>query len=255
MNEQEIAERLIQFALAPTVSVAIAAMEPTDDPESFRSASGVLVRLGGVPYLITNSHVIEAYRGLAAQRKTQFFFPDNAVDLIERLHSESQELDLAMLLAYNLRIRIDRNRAAGVPDIRMLEPEQWPPAAPRAGDSVCFAGWPEVGRRIDIENMEAKFQPYAYVGATIQDVTACGFTIPFDPAGFRGVTGRETREQLQEQNLSGLSGGSVFRDMSAFGRAPELVGIIEKHAGTWGLLIATSSLHLRASGSIERYIP
>lgn len=254
MNEREIAERLIHFVLEPTVSVGIAEMTPTDDPESFRSASGVLLRLRGVPYLITNWHVLEAYRNLAAQRATQFFFAENAVDPIQRLHSESAELDLAVLLAYNLRIPVERNRLAGVPDVRVYEPEQWPPAAPEAGDSVFFAGWPEKGRSVDIENMEARFRPYAYVGATIQEVTDGGFTIPFDPTDLRGVTGLETKEQLQERDLSGLSGGPIFRDMSASGRAPELVGFIKEHATTWGLLLATSALHLRSDGQIERYL-
>lgn len=255
MNEQAIAERLIQFALVPTVSVSIAATTPTEDPNSYRSASGALIRLSGVPLLVTNWHVIEAYRGLAAQQETQFFFGDTAFDPIARLHSESEDLDLAVLLAYNLKVRAARNQPAGVPHIRVYEPTQWPPAPPRAGDSVFFAGWPEVGRSVDIENMEAAFRPHAYVGAMIQEVTEGGFTIPFDPSTFRGVTGRETEEQLRESDLSGLSGGPVFRDMSAFGRPPELVGFIKEHARTWGLMIATSALHIRADGQIQRYVP
>ena len=256
MTEQEIAESLIQFALEPTVSVGITAVPPTDDRASFRSASGVLLRLRGVPYLVTNSHVLDAYRGLAAQGETQFFFAENAVDPIERLHAESPELDLAVLLAYSLRVPVKRNRLAGVPDIRVYEPTQWPPAAPQAGDRVFFAGWPEVGRSDDIANMEARFRPYAYVGGMIQEVTAGGrFTMYFDPSVFRGVTGLETLEQLQESNLSGLSGGPVFRDMSSFGRAHELVGFIEKHGAMSKAMFATSALHLQEDGQIERYVP
>jgi hypothetical protein len=255
VNEQEIAEGLIHFALEPTVAVGIAATTPTDDPDSFRSASGTLIRLSGVPVLVTNWHVVEAYRKFAAQRETQFFFADTAIDPVERLHSESQELDLAVLLAYRLRIRADRNAPAGVPHIRVYEPTQWPPAPPQPGDSVFFAGWPEVGRSVDFANMEATFQPYAYVGATIQEATADKFTIQFDRARFWGVTGLETQEQLEERQLSGLSGGPIFRDMSASGRMHELVGFITEYGVNWDLLIATSALNIRPDGRIDRSRP
>jgi hypothetical protein len=246
MNEREIAERLIQFALASTVAIGVAAKTPTDDPHSFRSASAALIRLSGVPILITAWHVIEAYRVLAAQRDTQFFFADCAIDPIERLHCESQDVDLAVILAYDLRIRSDRNEAVGIPDVHVYEPAEWPPTPPRAGDSIFFAGWPEVGRSVDVPKLEATFQPYAYVGATISDVTKQSFTIPIDRTRIRGITGRETQQQLQEKDLSGLSGAPIFRDMSAVGRPHELVGFIKEFAPNWDVFIATSALHIQA---------
>jgi hypothetical protein len=250
MSERELAERLISFALEPTVAIGIAATTPTEDPDSYRSASGLLIILEGVPYLITDWHVLEKYRTLASFRETQFFFADTAIDPIERLHAESKELDLAVLLAYNLRIRTDRNRLSGVPHVRPYEPRVWPPSPPQPGESVFFAGWPEVGRKVDVANMEATFSPYAYVGASVSEVGSGNFTIQFDRSRFRGVSGFETQKQLQERDLEGLSGSPIFRYMPALSPEPELVGFVREYSKTWDLLIATSALCLLPDGRI-----
>lgn len=252
-EEREIASRLIEIALRPTLAIGIAATTPTDDPESFRSASGALIYLSGVPFIVTNWHVIEAYRTFSARRETQFFFADRAIDPISRLYAESEELDLAVVIAAKLRIRSDRGRLAGVPDVQPYLPARWPPTPPQAGDAVFFAGWPEVGRSVDVANREAAFQPYGYVGATIQDVMPDKFTIQFDRERFVGITGAETRNQLQERRLSGLSGSPIFRDTSnSGGLAPELIGFVKEYSESWDLIIATSALNLRADGRLER---
>lgn len=251
MDERATAERLIRFALEPTVSIGIAAVPPADDEQAFRSASAALVYLSGVPLLITNAHVLEAYRLLSAERTTQFFFADNAIDPIERLRAEDRDLDLALLLAYNL--RIDTRRDAGVPNIKPFIAQQWPPEPPRAGDSVFFAGWPEVGRTIDVPQREATFQPYAYVGASIADVGGSGFTIEFDRTKFRGVTGCETEQQINERDLSGLSGAPIFRDTTTNGGTPELIGFVKEHMQLYDVLVATSALHITANLRIERH--
>jgi hypothetical protein len=251
-DEREIATRLLEIALRPTVAIGIAATTPTDDPDSFRSASGALIYLGGIPFIVTNSHVIEAYRTFSAQRETQFFFADCAIDPIPRLYAESRELDLAVVIAAKLRVRSDRGRLAGVPDVQPYIPARWPPAPPQAGDAVFFAGWPEVGRSVDVAKREATFQPYGYVGATIQDVMPGKFTIQFDRERFVGISGTETPGQLQERKLSGLSGSPIFRDTSnSGGLAPELVGFVKEYSKNWDLIIATSALNLRADGRLE----
>ena len=253
MDEQTIAKALIHLALQPTVSIGIAAVPPSEDKNAFRSASGALVYISGVPLLITNWHVIEAYRTLSAQRSMQFFFADQAIDPIERLRDENQDLDLAILFAYNLRILSTREN--GVPNIKPFEPIEWPPQPPKRGDSVFFAGWPEVGRSVDVASREATFQPYAYVGAHIADVGNGGFTIEFDRARSRGVTGRETQQQINERDLTGLSGSPIFRDRSSEGLSPDLIGFVKEHMPVFDVLIATSALHIRPELRIERHMP
>lgn len=253
MEEVAIAARLIHLALQPTVSIGMAAVPPSDDKDSFRSASGALVYISGVPLLVTNWHVIDAYRTLSAQRKTEFFFADQAIDPIERLRDENRDLDLAILFAYNLRILATREN--DVPNIKPFEPAAWPPEPPSRGDSIFFAGWPEVGRSVDVAKREATFQPYAYVGAQIADVGSSLFTIEFNRKHFRGVTGRETQQQINERDLSGLSGAPIFRDRSGKGGGADLVGFVKEHTQDSDVLIATSALHIHPELRIERYVP
>lgn len=251
MNEREIAENLIQFALASSVAIGIAAKVPDVDDDAFRSASGALMRISGAPILVTNWHVVDAYRTLAEQRETQFYFSDVAFDPRARLWSEDKDLDLAVIAVHELKILRDRNRAVGIPDICVYEPAVWPPPPPQPGDSVFFAGWPEVGRSVDVAKMEATFQPYSFVGATIAALTDRGFTIEFDRTRLRGVRGDETQEQLQERRLSGLSGAPIYRDMSGVGKPHELVGFVERFSEAWDVLCATSSLHITKNLKLE----
>jgi hypothetical protein len=243
---------LIEIALGPTVAIGIAATTPVDDQDPFRSASGALIYFRGVPFLLTSWHVLETYRTFSRERQTQFYFADCAIDPVARLFMENDEVDLAVIDASNLHIRRDRARLLGVPDVQPHRPSQWPPPPPQAGDNVFFAGWPEVGRTIDIANMEATFQPYGYVGATVRDVTRHIFTVEFERDQFRGVTGLETRAQLEERQLSGLSGTPIFRDTSGTGGlVPELIGFVKEYSENWDLMIATSALNVRADGRVE----
>ena len=157
---------------------------------------------------------------------------------------------------WDLTIRTERNRHDGVPDIRVYEPAHWPPAPPQQGDSVFFAGWPEVAASVDVPNMGATFQPYGYAGATVTEMTDHGFTIEVDRAKFRGITGRETQQQLQERDLSELSGSPIFRDNSAGSGGYELVGFIKEYAPKWDIFFATSAVNIRADDlRVERYVP
>jgi hypothetical protein len=251
MNEDQLAAELLHFALESSVAIGIASKVPSEDPDSFRSATGALVQLYGRPLLVTNWHVIQRYRELSQMRETQFFFADRAIDPLPRLQSENQDLDLALIRADGLRLRADRNRNEGIPDLSVYEPQQWPPAPPQVGDSVFFSGWPEVARSVDVPTMEATFQPYGYLGATIADVTEMTFTVHFDRTSVRGVTGRETHEQIHENELSGLSGTPIFRDMSRQRKPHELVGFIKRFAKAWDTFLATSASHIREDLSLS----
>jgi hypothetical protein len=255
-DERQIATSLIEIGLSSCAHIIIAPRDPSDQQALFHSASGMLIDFDGRPCLITNKHVLDAYREESVKRATVFEFAGVSIDPLQRLYSEDATVDLVVLRLDGLRIDVARSSLSGVPKLQLYKPPKWPPNAPQPGDSVFFAGWPEVGRRIDAAEAEAAFQPYSWTGVKIQSVSDDQFTILFERERFQGVSGWETAEQLAERNLSGLSGTPVFRDTSVVGGlAADLVGFVKQYSPGMDYLVATSALNIRPDGIIQRYHP
>lgn len=253
-DERQIATSLIEIGLAPCPHIIIAPRDPGDQEAQFHSASGALIDFAGRPCLVTNKHVLDVYRAESAKRPTVFEFAGVGIDPLQRLYSEDAAVDIAVVRLDGLRIDVARSPLSGIPNLQLYRPPKWPPNAPQPGDSVFFAGWPEVGRKIDISEAEAAFQPYSWTGVKVQSVTDDQFTILFERERFQGVSGWETAEQLAERNLSGLSGTPIFRDTSVSGGlAADLIGFVKQYSPGMDYLVATSALNLRADGRIERY--
>lgn len=254
LNERLIASRLIDIGLASSLHILIAPAEPEAHRTEFYSASGALIDFGGRPCLVTNKHVVDFYRAQIALRPTVFEFAGARLDPLARLYSENDLVDLAVLRLDGL--RIDVHRDGGVPRLELFKRKKWPPQPPRAGDRVFFAGWPEVGRSVDVEEREVSFRPYSWIGMEIRNAGYDQFSILFERDKFQGVTGWETPDQLAERNLSGLSGSPIFRDPSTDGRlAADLIGFVKQYNPDLDYLVATSALNLRGDGKIERYFP
>jgi hypothetical protein len=168
--EREIQTQLTQIALSSCVHILIAPKPPIDADPVFFSASGALIDFGGRPCLVTNKHVLDAYRKRAAVRPTVFEFAEIGIDPEPRLYSEDESVDLAVIRLDGLNIRVDRGVLTDIPHVQLYKPHEWPTTEPRKGDQVFFAGWPEVGRVVDVEEREAAFTPYCFTGTEIHGV-------------------------------------------------------------------------------------
>jgi hypothetical protein len=254
--QREILTRLIELGLTSCVHILIAPKPPIEVDDVFRSASGALIDFGGRPCLVTNKHVVDAYRELSAVRPTVFELADIGIDPKVRLYSEDEGVDLAVIRLDGLRIRVDRGALTDVPKLQLYHRDEWPATGPQVGDQVFFAGWPEVGRNVDVEEREAVFTPYCFTGIEIHSVPDDQFTMRFERERFQGIMGWETAAQLAERNLSGLSGTPIFRDTSlSGGLVPDLIGFVKQYSCEYDYLIATSALNLQPDGRVKRHRP
>ena len=255
--DREIASSLCDIALAFSTQIIIGRTDvAATDPSRVRSATGSIIDIGGRPCLVTNKHVLDAYREERAKGPTVFEFAGVSIDPDDRrLYAENTQVDLAVVRLDGLQIRVDRSVVAGVPDLQVFKRTDWPAEPVSVGDKVFFAGWPEVGRRFGDDDNELIFQPYAFVGVEVRTVTDDQFTCLFDRSQFSGIFGWETARQMSERELSGLSGSPIFRDFGDGVLAPDLVGFVKQYKPEYDYLIATSANNILADGHIRPFRP
>ncbi len=180
-------------------------------------------------FMITNSHVLEAFRQSLVDHATAVFsFAGQApFDPLSRIVCECNLRDIAVVDVTNLQVNreLDPNSAIGLLSPHIAIP--WPPPAPEHGDSVVFGGWME--RHRSQKGINVEFVATPFVGMRIDDVSANYATLTFEREYYVAGDGTTTHPILAETDLSGLSGSPVFKIVKHPIERAALIGIVRDH--------------------------
>jgi hypothetical protein len=222
------------------------------DAADVRSATGTLVRIGERNLLVTCHHVIEAYRrSYIEDDRTIFQFLDQVFDPLAILIDEDERRDIATLDFSGFAISRPPVGDVRLPhDIQVCSTGQRMAHEVRNGEIVFFGGWPEV-RRTQIDGgRELSHQFFGFAGIPVTGAFEGRFTCSFDRTEWESVYGPTEDPNVQERQLSGLSGGPVFRDRGNQINF-DLVGFITAYSPTYDLLNVSSIENIRSDGGLR----
>lgn len=202
-------------------------------------------------FMVTNSHVLEAFRqSLTAHPTALFSFAgQHPFDPLSRIVSESTIRDVAIIDVTDLHVsrKVDQNSAIGSLLPHIAEP--WPSPFPEHGDSVVFGGWLECHRAQEGVNVEFVATPF--VGMRIDDVTDTYATLTFEREFYVAGDGTTDHPILTESDLSGLSGSPVFKIVRSPIERPAFIGIVRDHLRQQDVVRVALLTSLNSEGLFE----
>ncbi len=112
------------------------------EPAMVNSGTASLLRIGGQPYALTCSHVLEAYRERSGEGTCIFQIGNCELDPLTQLKVEDKKLDYALI-----GLTEAQGKEISMPDGPFdgkffCEVGQWPPGDVMNGDFVAFGGFP-----------------------------------------------------------------------------------------------------------------
>jgi hypothetical protein len=178
-------------------------------PQSGKSAtvnSGTasLVRIGGQPYALTCSHVLEAYRNRLVDGACIFQIGNCELDPLTQLKVEDKILDYALI-----RLTEEQGKEISKPDgpfggRYFCKVAQWPPGDVMEGDFVAFGGFPGVLRQAMSFN-KLSFGSFSS-GASRVALVREDYVVSQFEREFWVKHGQEA----EPETIRGMSGGPVF---------------------------------------------
>jgi hypothetical protein len=207
-----------------------------------------LLKMGGRQFGITNYHVVEGFRQRKAAGKPLFCQIGNVpIDPMDRLHSCSEAVDLAILDLS----KVDAAGIRGTRDIpcQFHEPDGWPPRMPQEGDFALLGGFP-VTKRTELELRHFEFGSFSS-GATLiysvqPDVITCRIEIDECVISL-------DRDGKGLEDLPGISGSPVMvageRDCGII--VFDLIGVVFEHSMSWDVLRIRPMTLINSHGYIE----
>ncbi len=204
------------------------------------NGTATLLRLKGRPLAVTCSHVIQNFRERSVTNQPGFWIGSLQVDPLERVITEDTRLDVAVLDLSGLNLSLISDHEIGS---SFLDPAEWPPQSPDAGDFISFGGFPGVWRehRQDDEVVFRSFSLGASeVTAVGDDYIVCQMNREYWVSS-RGLRGHDLHD------FGGMSGGPalIWRGIRA-----DLVGFIYEYSESLDLLYIRSAHVLAADGSL-----
>lgn len=207
-----------------------------------------LLKMDGRQFGVTNYHVVERFRQRKAEGEPLFCQIGNVpVDPIDRLHSCSEALDLAILDLSE----VDAASIRGTRDIpcQFHQPEVWPPRMPQRGEFALLGGFP-VTKRTQLGGRHFEFGAFSS-GATLIDsvqadvitcrieIDKCVISLDRDGKGLEDLPGISGSPVMVERRRE--SGIVVF----------DLIGIVFEHSMSWDVLRIRPLSLLDSHGHIE----
>jgi hypothetical protein len=218
-----------------------------------KSATGVLISLRDRIILVTDWHVVDAYRSYRKQNHSaQLQFAETAINLDSRIIDEDQDLDLVTLDMTNATIKRAVPWSAGMPaTLTPFLPSVWPPADLLQGDVVFFGGYVGAHRREELGGRILIHQPYSVSSLCVTGVFTGQFSIRIDRSGWQSVDGRQNHPGIELKDWGGLSGSPIFRvrEVGAI-IEPDLVGFVKEHKPEYEVLIGSYAHSIRGDGTI-----
>lgn len=194
------------------------------------NATGVLLTFDRERiFLITNSHVVLAFKGALARHPAAIFAIGDIqpFDPLSRIVDESTSRDIAVIDVSDLKFerRLDPWSDVGALSPHVAQP--WPPPIPKHGDSVVFGGWLEHDRTQD--GKRVNFVATPFVGMRVDDVTREFLTLTLQRDYYIAGDGTFDHPILRERDFSGLSGSPVFGIVHSPIERAALIGIVKDH--------------------------
>ena len=174
------------------------------EPATVSSGTASLVRIGGQPYALTCSHVLEAYRERSAEGACIFQIGNCELDPLTQIKVEDKKLDYALIgltEAQGKKIL----RPGGPFDGKFFcEVAQWPPGKVMTCDFVAFGGFPGKLRQA-MSFDELSFGSFSSGASLVASVGEDYLVSQFERE-FWVKHGREA----EPETIRGMSGGPVF---------------------------------------------
>jgi hypothetical protein len=174
------------------------------EPARVNSGTASLVRIGGQPYALTCSHVLEAYRESLAKGACIFQIGNCEIDLLTQLKVEDKKLDYALIGLTEAQGK-EISMPVGPFDGKFFcEVDQWPPGDVMIGDFVAFGGFPGKLRKA-MSFDELSFGSFSSGASRVASVGEDYLVSQFERE-FWVKHGHEA----EPETIRGMSGGPVF---------------------------------------------
>ena len=238
-----------EFAMARSAPFFSSAQMDGNKPRLLRNGSITYVATGARELGITNAHVYDKYVEHRAEYGDDVIaqFGGNTIYPERRCVDRNRDLDLTTLDVPKL--FLDSNMAGK----QHNRPAKWPPAPLKDGELVIYGGYPGALRAPKTGELEFPFQSFT---SWRPQVTGSNIILHVD---FPNLFWPGHEEKKMNENLSGISGGPVFRLDEEYdpntGRLIrvgfELVGIIYEYIEMVQTVRARHIHHVLADGRIQ----
>ncbi len=171
---------------------------------TLNSGTASLVRIGGQPYALTCSHVLEAYRNRSAEGACIFQIGNCELDPLSQLKVEDKKLDYALTGLTEAQGK-EISKPDGPFDGKFFcEIAQWPPGDVKKSDFVAFGGFPgELRQAMSFD--ELSFGSFSSGASRVASVSEEYVVSQFERE-FWVKHGHEA----EPATIRGMSGGPVF---------------------------------------------
>lgn len=173
-------------------------------PATVNSGTASLVRIGGQPFALTCSHVLEGYRKRLSEGDCIFQLGNCELDPLSQLEVEDEKLDYALI-----GLTEAQGEEISKPDgpfggTFFCDVTPWPPGDVREGDFVAFGGFPGELRQA-VSFAELSFGSFSSGASRVASVNEDYLVSQFE----REFWVRHGHE-AEPETIRGMSGGPVF---------------------------------------------
>jgi len=239
-----------EFAMARSSPFFWSAQMEGPNARLLRNGTITYVATGQVELGITNAHVYDAYIEHRAEHGAdcEAQFGSNTIYPEQRLIDRHKDLDLTTLNVP--KVFLDSSKDDWKQHNR---PASWPPAPLKNGELVIYGGYPGALRAPKTGEISFPFQSFTTWNT---QVTESNIILHVD---FPNMFWPGHEEEKMNDDLSGISGGPVFRlheipnpETGAILKVGfELVGIIYEYSAMMDSVLARHIHHVLADGGIR----
>jgi hypothetical protein len=173
-------------------------------PSTVNSGTASLLRIGGQPYALTCSHVLETYRNRLAEGACIFQIGNCELEPLTQLKVEDKKLDYALIGLTEAQSKEISKLDGPFDGTFFFEVDKWPPGDVIKDDFVAFGGFPgELRQAMSFD--ELSFGSFSCGASRVASVGEDYLVSQFERE-FWVKHGHEA----EPKTIRGMSGGPVF---------------------------------------------
>ena len=193
-----------KFPLKFAIPAYFGARPQSGRPPMVNSGTASLLRVGGQPFALTCSHVLEGYRQRLPEGGCIFQLGNCALDPLAQLKAEDKGLDYALIGLTEAQIQEVAKPGGPFDGTSFYDVGQWPPGEVKQGDFVAFGGFPGELRQAP-SFYELSFGSFSSGASQVASVNEAHLVSRFERE-FWVKHGYE----VEPNTIGGMSGGPVF---------------------------------------------